>query len=174
MLWFEDSARQVVVVCTICSHDAVSRKLEWMEACLRNTAVTSSSAGEMASALINVDTHTPMKVFSIRRGHRITFELKLSASQEEIVQTRGGVCMLGRSGKGKTETVVKRMVNDCRNHGVNPQKQLFVAHTRCLIDNAKRMCSRELDHIDQPKFLCFMDVLRDVENHFGVHRTPPL
>ena len=60
MLWFDDRDRGVLVVCVICQHDDVNRRMDWIEATIRGTAANQLHPDE--SIIIDADTDTPLKV----------------------------------------------------------------------------------------------------------------
>ena len=60
MLWFDDRDRGVLVVCVICHHDVVNRRMDWIEATLRGTVANQHKPDE--NIIIDADTDTPLKV----------------------------------------------------------------------------------------------------------------
>ena len=115
-----------------------------------------------------------LQVFTVRSSHQevLRLDLKLTTNQEQILHTLGGVCICGRSGTGKTEVVVKRMVKDVEScNKTDASKYLFVAHSQKLCSNADRIFRREAQHDVisgncEPVFLCLVDAIPVIERHF--------
>jgi len=107
---------------------------------------------EARDVLLDISTRTPIKVFNVRRdalvstldsaeSSAVQFNLHLTSSQQAIVSLQDQcVCLLGRSGTGKTEVVVKRMVADYE-RGI--RNLAFIAHSGALCRNALTMARRE-------------------------------
>ena len=170
VLWFEDRERCVLVVCVICQHDHVNRKLDWIEATLRGTAAHMHLPD--ASIVVDADTHTPLKVFKVRQisNDSLHLDMQLTADQESILNLQGGVCICGRSGTGKTEVIVKRMVRDNESCEASGGQRMFVAHSEALCNNARRIFCREAgpEYSQQriPRFCRFVDIIPDFEQEF--------
>lgn len=72
IIWYEDKSRHVAVVCAICSHDAVQRKLDWVSKTLReslagvNRVDTASvdADQQVSTVLVDASSRTPLKVAS--------------------------------------------------------------------------------------------------------------
>ena len=149
-------ARESLLIWFVSKHDHVSHYVKLVErTCSRLDAPLSGlwSVNEEANEttallLLNEDTvlldptsNVPLKVFSTPRkdfsmlsciGTDLQPSLLLSAKEREVNDQEGTVCVIGRSGTGKTVCLCDRMLRDRQLTGVC--NQLFVSRSKRLCE----------------------------------------
>jgi len=110
---------------------------------------------------------TPLKLFEVEPDdlERLTDEswkpqLYLTKEERSIVQTKGTVLVLGRSGTGKTVCIGNRMSYDYQSFGSDPSfSQLFVARSQKLCNFVKA----SIEEYPNSDFQTFGQLLRVLE-----------
>lgn len=131
-------------------HKDVSAKVAKIDASLKKlnrTLVTYHDLGfsgtffDGNTILINPVTNNPLKSYQLPRSEvgrliesHYTPHLKMTASENKIVRTNGTVCILGRSGTGKTVCISERMSRDRMT-----MAEQFDGFRQCMIARSERV-----------------------------------
>jgi ankyrin repeat protein len=110
--------------------------------------------------LVEPSANVPLKIHTVHHtllGQLVsdstwTPPLKLTATEEEIVNRDGSVLLLGRSGTGKTLCVCNRMARDRQRFG-KELRQLFVARTQRLCDYVQALQQKAGEDVQSARFI---------------------
>ncbi|KAL7575583.1 hypothetical protein ACA910_020154 [Epithemia clementina (nom. ined.)] len=73
--------------------------------------------------------------------------MHMTPRERDIVDSEGSVCVLGRSGTGKTVCIASRIHNDRHKYGASPEfSQLFVARSRRICEYVKESVGKSVDN----------------------------
>eukprot|EP00934_Nitzschia_sp_Nitz4_P003879 Nitzschia sp. Nitz4//scaffold167_size49223//10984//18384//NITZ4_007032-RA/size49223-processed-gene-0.31-mRNA-1//-1//CDS//3329538266//3869//frame0 len=185
ILWQEEGSS--IFVWYVAKHKSVSRLMRLIDDCesrssRQRISVDTLTNNDRAAGEINgVTNHAvrlnplgnvPMKVYSMQYEdlHQImdaswTPRLYLSTEERSIVESRGTVLLLGRSGTGKTVCICNRMELDRYRHqylqieGMPELKQLFVARSQKL----RRFVAESVGETSGSTFSVFSQLVQSLE-----------
>ena len=104
---------------------------------------------EIDSVLLDLSSNVPLKLYQFSKHELDQLvsgdtnwvpDLRMSGDESEIIHTDGTVCVLGRSGTGKTICISNRMAKDRQAHSYKQEfRQLFVARSRHITRMVREM-----------------------------------
>ena len=161
------SGKEAILVWYIVKHKEISTKLQDIDRCFQRMNVIISSASMQAAfkggSTLNTPRHetipevlldptgnTPLRIFDVMIHELPQLEsarkwippMRLTASEERIVNTEGLVTILGRSGTGKTVCVAMRMHKDrlrAAKGNSTDFRQVFIARSTALCSQVRDM-----------------------------------
>lgn len=144
-----------ILIWYVSSHKKVSRYANLIDDSEKRNARPLSDASEVlgfdkafetGTVLLDPKHHVPLRLYQVPANEMEQLKgnadwrpsLHLTPREKEIVETPGTVCVLGRSGTGKTSTISNRIQHDRHFAGSDPDfSQLFIARSRKVCNYVK-------------------------------------
>lgn len=178
LLWTEQGER--ITIWFVCPHQRVSRCMRLIDSAMRRSYqqqdVVKTSHGDSSKhrARVQLDCfgNTPLKVYDIYSQHIEDIaspdwipKLHLTEEERGVVEAKGTVLLLGRSGTGKTVCICNRIEFD---------RQMFAGHmsfSQIFVSRSKKLC-RYVEGVvghhvtTQTHFLTFSELISQIHDWY--------
>uniref|UniRef100_A0A7S3L325 UvrD-like helicase ATP-binding domain-containing protein n=3 Tax=Amphora coffeiformis TaxID=265554 RepID=A0A7S3L325_9STRA len=144
---------------------------------LETSSVTQDAVFETGTCvLLDPKRHVPLKLYEVQNNDMKRLantnwrpSLYLTPREREIVETQGTVCVLGRSGTGKTVTISNRIHYDRHAYRDDPTfSQLFIARSRKVCNYVKKAVGEDTGVTSTLAYFTYEKFLVETEDVLGV------